>query len=247
MGMEFVEGGDLLQCIVKDGCLTESQAQRLFKDLCEAVGYLHARNIIHRDLKPENILLTSRDRASMRIKIGDFGLARKNYRSRDCRTFCGTPHYFAPEVINTFKGKDDQDVGGGKVGYGKQADMWSLGVILYILLSGNPPFEDDGLYEQILEGKYEFDVDEWTTVSAEAKSFVRRLMTVNPKDRFTIEESLRHPWLHHHGALQSKDVNTDCSGPTVKRRRSEGSGSREGQAAPDLYSHCAKEHGPLGA
>merc|ERR1712014_382663 len=203
-------------------------------------------SIIHRDLKPENILLTSNDRDTMRIKIGDFGLARKNMRSRECRTFCGTPHYFAPEVINTFR---DKDAGAKKVGYGKQADMWSLGVILYILLSGNPPFEDDGLYEQICEGKYEFDVDEWTTVSAQAKDFVQRLMTVDPKDRLTIERALNHPWLRQlsERGQQTRDVDTGSSGPTVKRQRSEGSGSSVGRATPDLYGHCAKEHGPLGA
>merc|ERR1712226_799934 len=123
---------------------------------------MHARNIIHRDLKPENILLTSKERDTMRIKIDDFGLARKNMRSRECRTFCGTPHYFAPEVINTYR---DKDVGADKVGYGKQADMWSLGVILYILLS------------------------------------------VNPRDRFTIEEALKHPWLQQQKVIvmQRKD------------------------------------------
>jgi len=81
------------------------------------------------------------------------------------------------------------------MGYGKKVDMWSLGVILYVLLSGIPPFEEDGLYEQILEGKYEFDVREWTTVSPEAKELIRRLMTVNPKERLTIQEAFELRWL----------------------------------------------------
>eukprot|EP00448_Togula_jolla_P023923 CAMPEP_0170592350 /NCGR_PEP_ID=MMETSP0224-20130122/12878_1 /TAXON_ID=285029 /ORGANISM="Togula jolla, Strain CCCM 725" /LENGTH=537 /DNA_ID=CAMNT_0010916251 /DNA_START=36 /DNA_END=1650 /DNA_ORIENTATION=- len=189
--MEFVSGGDLLQCILDGQNFTEVQARRLFRELCDSVSYLHAKNIVHRDLKPENILLTNKDRETMHPKIGDFGLARKNMESRDCRTFCGTPHYFAPEVINTFRLKDSP---GDRAGYGKQADMWSLGVILYIMLSGIPPFEEEGLYEQILEGKYEFDVTEWNMVSPEAKELVRRLMTVNPKDRLTIEQALDHPW-----------------------------------------------------
>jgi pSer/pThr/pTyr-binding forkhead associated (FHA) protein len=193
--MEFLEGGDLLQCILEHGCFTETMARRMFRELCEAVRYLHDKRIVHRDLKPENILLTTRDRESMHVKIADFGLARKNMASRDCRTFCGTPHNFAPEVIKTF---GDRQAGTAS-GYGKQADMWSLGVILYIMLSGIPPFEDDGLYEQILEGKYEFDVREWTTVSPEAKELVRRLMTVNPKDRLTIEQALQHSWFRFYG------------------------------------------------
>lgn len=190
--MELVGGGDLLQCILEGGCFTEQQAKRLFRQLCEAVDYLHnTMHIVHRDLKPENILLLSKDRETMQTKIADFGLARKNMKSRDCRTFCGTPHYFAPEVINTFRDRES----GQQAGYGKQADMWSLGVILYILLSGIPPFEEEGLYEQITEGKYEFDVREWTTVSPEAKELVRSLMTVNPKDRLNINQALDHKWL----------------------------------------------------
>jgi serine/threonine protein kinase len=188
--MELLEGGDLLACIMDGGCFRETRARQLFLQIGEAVAYLHARDIVHRDLKPENILLTSRDRNEMRLKIADFGLARKNMRSTDCKTFCGTPHYFAPEVINTFYVRDD----GGSAGYGKPCDMWSLGVILYILLSGIPPFEDDDLYKQILEGKYEFDVSEWTSVTEEAKELVKQLMTVNPKDRLTIQQTLEQKW-----------------------------------------------------
>jgi len=195
--MELLPGGDLLQCILEHKCFTEPQARRSFREVCDAVKYLHARHIVHRDLKPENILLTSKDRETMHLKLADFGLARKNLESKGCRTFCGTPHYFAPEVINTFKNRES----GQPAGYGKQADMWSLGVILYVILSGIPPFEEDGLYEQILEGKYEFDVREWTTISPEAKELVRRLMTVNPRDRLKIEQAMDHKWFKIHEPL----------------------------------------------
>jgi len=195
--MELLPGGDLLQCILEHKCFTEPQARRSFHEVCEAVRYLHSRHIVHRDLKPENILLTSKDRETMHLKLADFGLARKNLESKGCRTFCGTPHYFAPEVINTFKNRES----GQPAGYGKQADMWSLGVILYVILSGIPPFEEDGLYEQILEGKYEFDVREWTTISPEAKELVRRLMTVNPRDRLKIEQAMDHKWFKIHEPL----------------------------------------------
>jgi serine/threonine protein kinase len=186
--MEYVPAGDLLRSIVDDGCFSEYQARRFFRQLCEAVEYLHKQDFIHRDLKPDNILLTTRDRDNMKMKIADFGLARKTLKTRDCQTFCGTPQYFAPEVINTFKEKDS----GMSAGYDKPADMWSLGVILYIMLSGVPPFEEDDLYEQILEGKYEFDVDEWNPISIEAKGLVRKLMTVNPKERLTISQALEY-------------------------------------------------------
>eukprot|EP00747_Dinoflagellata_sp_TGD_P072720 gnl/TRDRNA2_/TRDRNA2_157603_c0_seq3.p1 gnl/TRDRNA2_/TRDRNA2_157603_c0~~gnl/TRDRNA2_/TRDRNA2_157603_c0_seq3.p1 ORF type:complete len:514 (-),score=82.32 gnl/TRDRNA2_/TRDRNA2_157603_c0_seq3:16-1557(-) len=193
--MEYLAGGDLLQCIMEHGCFPEAAARKHFRELCRAVRYLHDKKIVHRDLKPENILLTSRVQEEAHLKIADFGLARKNFGSADCRTFCGTPHYFAPEVIYTFRDKDCTKQESGQVaGYGTQADMWSLGVILYIMLSGIPPFEDEGLYEQIIEGKYEFDVREWTTVSPEAKQLVKSLMTVNPRDRLTIHQAMAHPW-----------------------------------------------------
>lgn len=253
--MELLHGGDLLQCILEHGCFTESMARRLFRELCEAVRYLHTRHIVHRDLKPENILLTTKDRDNMHLKIADFGLARKNMQSRDCRTFCGTPHYFAPEVINTFRDRETP-----AAGYGKQADMWSLGVILYIMLSGIPPFEEDGLYEQILEGKYEFDVREWTTVTPEAKELVRRLMTVNPKDRLTIEQACEHRWLRFSApgsctsparrpapppfAVSPQPMLGIEGEPCAKRPRMEDAPMLQAQTCEP---QGVKEHGPLGA
>jgi len=190
IAMEFLPGGDVLQFILENGCFSENAARRLFKEIVNAVKYLHDKNIVHRDLKPENILLTCKDVDKMKPKLADFGLARKNIKTQDCKTFCGTPHYFAPEVIHTFRDRDQGQPGG----YGKQADMWSLGVILYIMLSGIPPFEEEGLYEQILEGKYEFDVTEWNQVTPEAKELVRQLMTVNPHGRLTIVQAVGHKW-----------------------------------------------------
>jgi serine/threonine protein kinase len=255
--MELLEGGDLLQCILEHGCFTEATARRVFRELCEAVRYLHTSNVVHRDLKPENLLLTSRDRDHMHLKIADFGLARKTMKSRDCRTFCGTPHYFAPEVINTFRDKDTP-----AAGYDKQADMWSLGVILYIMLSGMPPFEEEGLYEQILEGKFEFDVREWTTVSPEAKQLVQGLMTVKPKDRLTIEQALDHRWFRFAGpgscaspARRPPPTFSESMGdpqpmqlgqgePCSKRRRTSEDATMHEAQIPDTN---VKDHGHLGA
>jgi len=215
--MELMEGGDLLQSILEDGHFAELQARQLFGQVCEAVRYLHSKNVVHRDLKPENILLTSRVREETRPKIADFGLARKNFESKDCKTFCGTPHYFAPEVISTFTERET----GHSTGYGKTVDMWSLGVILYVLLSGVPPFEEDGLYEQILDGRYEFDVREWTTVSPEAKQLVRGLMTVNPKERLTIQQAFEIRWLRLASGA-SADREAPAGGePAAKKLRAE--------------------------
>jgi len=248
---EFLQGGDLLQCILEHGCFTENMARRLFRDLCDAVKYLHTNSIVHRDLKPENILLTTKDRNTTQLKIADFGLARSNHQSNDCKTFCGTPHYFAPEVINTFRDGDSTESG-----YGKQADMWSLGVILYIMLSGIPPFEEEGLYEQILEGKFEFDVREWTVVSKEAKDLVKQLMTVNPKDRLTIDQACRHRWLQF-------EVPSSCPSPPRSFKGNlpptfcpevqpmqvvvEGEPVTKRRRTVDGPMHQVTEHSPLGA
>lgn len=192
IAMEYLAGGDLLQYILDNApdTFSEAVARRLFGEIGAAVDYLHSSNVVHRDLKPENILLTSKDVRTMKPKLADFGLARNGGTLKGCKTFCGTPHYFAPEVIDTYRQRDQ----GQEADYGKQADMWSLGVILYIMLCGVPPFEEDGLYDQILAGKYEFDVPEWNQVSPEAKELVRSLMEVNPRARLTIKQAMAHKW-----------------------------------------------------
>lgn len=186
------------------GCFAESDARRLFRLVCEALSYLHSKDVVHRDLKPDNVLLTSKERSTCMPKIADLGVAA-TYDSNHCKTICGTPHYFAPELIDAFKTPSDS-LNQSSPGYGKTVDMWSLGVVLYILLSGTPPFEADGLYDQILGGHYEFDAEEWETVSSEAKDLVRRLMTVDPKKRPTIQEALKHCWLTQVEVLPASDL-----------------------------------------
>jgi len=218
--MELMLGGDLLQCIIEHGCFSEARGRELFRQIVSAVGFLHERHIVHRDLKPENVLLTAKDPATACTKLGDFGLARTTHRTQDCRTFCGTPQYLAPEVIRTFR---DQEAGAGG-GYDQRADMWSLGVILYIMLSGMPPFEDEGLYEQILEANFEFDCCEWNVVSPEARGLVRQLMTVDPKCRPTIQQASDHiasRWLLPLADDFPLNRDPEAGAPSAKRRRSE--------------------------
>ena len=140
--MELVQGGDLFDRIVERGRYSEESARLLMAKVLSATSYLHAKDIIHRDLKPENILLVAPDN-DVEVKITDFGLAKK--ASQDgLKTFCGTPQYFAPEVLKR-KGSERKS---GR--YYASADMWSLGVVLYILLSGTFPFDEDNLFEQVL-------------------------------------------------------------------------------------------------
>mmetsp|Transcript_113022 Transcript_113022/g.319765 ORF Transcript_113022/g.319765 Transcript_113022/m.319765 type:complete len:396 (-) Transcript_113022:127-1314(-) len=200
--MELAMGGDLLHSILEDGHFVEPQAGQLFAQMCEAVIYLHRRGVVHRDLKLENILLTARDRASMRAKLADFGVSRMSLQSSDCRSFCGTVQYVAPEVIGVLEGSSDsiKPRAPQPPGYGRQADMWSLGVVLYIMLCGSPPFEEEALCQQITAGAYEFDMCEWVDVSEAAKDLVRQLLTVSPKCRLTAEQAATSTWLRVTGA-----------------------------------------------
>ena len=185
--MELVSGGDLFDRIIERGRFSEESARSVMHKILDAVKYLHSNKIIHRDLKPENILLVS-DSSDVEIKITDFGLAKRTNRD-GLKTFCGTPQYFAPEVLQ----RKDSVAGQGR--YGVEADMWSLGVILYILLSGSFPFEEDNLFDQIQNATYSTSGPEWSTISDTAKHLVRSLMCLRIKQRITVTEALNHPWM----------------------------------------------------
>ena len=165
-------------------CFPEDKAARLIYQLLDAVAYLHSHNIVHRDLKPENILLQTTDVDSP-IKIIDFGMAREHNVDESPMTRClGTPYYIAPEVL--------------RKNYDRMCDLWSVGIITYILLCGYPPFNGDDnktIHAAILKGKYRFPVREWKGTSKEAREFIRRLLQVDTRKRMTAEEALRHPWI----------------------------------------------------
>ena len=209
--LEYADGGDLLNRILEKGCYDEIDGRIIFGQICAGVSYLHSRDICHRDLKPDNVLLTADGTA----KISDFGLARHASQSENnFRTYCGTPHYFAPEMFKLQKQQVD--------GYGKAVDVWSLGVILYIIVSGKPPFDDENLGEQVVNGIFEFDGPEFESVSDSAKDLISRLMTVDPKLRLTADEALKHPWL------------LAGNNPSVKKNSSAASCSQSPGASSDI-------------
>jgi len=188
--LELATGGELFDKIYDDGAFSESKAREIFEQILLAVEYLHSKGIAHRDLKPENILLDEKGN----IKITDFGLARFTGQKALMTSLCGTPEYLAPEVIECGIA---QKQGNTNIGYGKAVDMWSLGVILYIMLTGEPPFdnkEKEHLLRQI-EGAYFCFEERHSSVPELAKDLITKLLTVDPTIRFTAQQALNHPWI----------------------------------------------------
>jgi len=181
--MELVEGKELFDKIVERGQYSEKDASNIVKQIISAVEYLHANDIAHRDLKPEN-LLSAGDAADERIKIADFGFA-KTFSDEKLITSCGSPGYVAPEVLTSDS-------------YTPAVDMWSVGVIIYILLCGYPPFYADNapaLFKKIMEVQYDFEDPAWEEVSEEAKDLIRHLLVKDPANRFTATKCREHPWV----------------------------------------------------
>mmetsp|Transcript_38221 Transcript_38221/g.61221 ORF Transcript_38221/g.61221 Transcript_38221/m.61221 type:complete len:297 (-) Transcript_38221:4356-5246(-) len=185
---ELASGGELLERVTEDGNFSESDARVIVRQILMGVEYLHSRNIVHRDLKLENILLSD-DTPSAIVKIADFGLARFFADDSELRTICGSPLYVAPEIL---------DIGTSSETYTPAVDMWSIGVILYILLSGNSPFDNEDeqvLFQKIRSGEYSMDDNMWDHISSGAKDCVSKLLKVDTAERMTCSEALRHPWV----------------------------------------------------
>ncbi|KAH3764166.1 protein serine/threonine kinase [Pelomyxa schiedti] len=181
---DLVTGGELFERIVQKGNYSEEDAIILVRKIVDAVKYLHDNNIVHRDLKPENLLLKSED-DDLDIRIADFGFSKIAGEDSLLYTSCGTPAYVAPEILEA-------------VGYGKPVDMWSVGVITYILLCGYPPFFGEPVpvvFEAILHGQYEYHDEYWSNISTEAKQFIDSLLVLDPTQRLTAKQALEHPWL----------------------------------------------------
>eukprot|EP00541_Cyclophora_tenuis_P014409 CAMPEP_0116562530 /NCGR_PEP_ID=MMETSP0397-20121206/12207_1 /TAXON_ID=216820 /ORGANISM="Cyclophora tenuis, Strain ECT3854" /LENGTH=355 /DNA_ID=CAMNT_0004088829 /DNA_START=88 /DNA_END=1155 /DNA_ORIENTATION=+ len=181
---EKMSGGELFDRIVQKSYYNEKEARDVCKILFEALGYCHKKKVAHRDLKPENLLLNSEHNDSD-IKIADFGFAKKVTEPNTLTTQCGTPGYVAPEILEG-------------VPYDTKADMWSLGVIVYILLGGYPPFIEQNqrdLFRKIRKGQYEFHDEYWGQVSTDAKDLISSLLTVSPLRRLSADDALENKWM----------------------------------------------------
>ena len=196
--LELVDGGDLSYFISSHKAYSESVVAHHFKQILQGLHYLHQQGVVHRDLKLDNVLIKG-DQSYGDVKIADFGLSAlvnmetrgydRNQSSKrkeftGLKEMWGTASYFAPEVINC--------------AYGPQADMWSAGVILYEMISGTHPFDaetEDELFYKIQNGKYKMEGPIWDKVSADAKDLVKKILTVDPRERHSATDSLQHPWI----------------------------------------------------
>ncbi|MEQ2250981.1 Serine/threonine-protein kinase H1 [Ilyodon furcidens] len=232
MVMELATGGELFDRIIARGSFTERDATRVLQMVLDGVKYLHALGITHRDLKPEN-LLYYHPGADSKIIITDFGLASSRKKGDEClmKTTCGTPEYIAPEILV-------------RKPYTNAVDMWALGVISYILLSGTMPFEDDNrmrLYRQILKGKYSFSGEPWPSVSNLAKDFVERILTVDPSERLTAGQAIKHPWIISMAASSSmKNLQRCISQNLLKRASSRCQSTKSAQSCGSTKSNKAR-------
>ncbi|XP_074850115.1 maternal embryonic leucine zipper kinase [Carettochelys insculpta] len=182
MVLEYCPGGELFDYIISKDRLSEEEARIFFRQIVSAIAYVHSQGYAHRDLKPENLLIDS----EQNLKLIDFGLCAKPKGGLDYQlnTCCGSPAYAAPELIQ------------GKAYIGSEADIWSMGVLLYALLCGFLPFDDENvmaLYRKIMRGKYE--VPKW--LSASSILLLHQMLQVDPKKRITVKHLLTHPWLMH--------------------------------------------------
>ncbi|KAJ4981554.1 hypothetical protein NE237_032391 [Protea cynaroides] len=194
--MELCAGGELFDRIIAKGHYSERAAASLFRSIVNVVHICHFMGVMHRDLKPENFLLSSKDEGAM-LKATDFGLSVFIEEGRVYRDIVGSAYYVAPEVLQR--------------NYGKEIDIWSAGVILYILLSGVPPFwaeTEKGIFDEILKGEIDFESAPWPSISNIAKDLVRKMLTQDPKKRITSSQILEHPWLREDGDVSDKPLDS---------------------------------------
>uniref|UniRef100_A0A914DLW6 non-specific serine/threonine protein kinase n=1 Tax=Acrobeloides nanus TaxID=290746 RepID=A0A914DLW6_9BILA len=176
--LEHVSGGELFDYLVRKGRLMAKEARKFFRQIISALDFCHAHNICHRDLKPENLLLDERNN----IKVADFGMASLQVEGSMLETSCGSPHYACPEVIR------------GEKYDGRKADVWSCGVILYALLVGALPFDDDNLrnlLEKVKKGVFHIP----HFVPADCQNLLRTMIEVDPQKRISLQDVFRHPWV----------------------------------------------------
>ncbi|XP_073314559.1 calcium-dependent protein kinase 1-like [Primulina huaijiensis] len=194
--MELCAGGELFDRIIQRGHYTERKAAELTRTIVGVVEACHSLGVMHRDLKPENFLFVDQKEESL-LKTIDFGLSIFFKPGEKFADVVGSPYYVAPEVL--------------KKRYGPEADVWSAGVIVYILLSGVPPFwaeSEQGIFEQVLDGELDFSSDPWPSISESAKDLVRKMLVRDPRQRLNAHEVLCHPWVQVDGVAPDRPLDS---------------------------------------
>eukprot|EP01025_Chloroclados_australasicus_P049366 TRINITY_DN5618_c1_g1_i1.p1 TRINITY_DN5618_c1_g1~~TRINITY_DN5618_c1_g1_i1.p1 ORF type:complete len:498 (-),score=89.57 TRINITY_DN5618_c1_g1_i1:1369-2862(-) len=192
--MELCSGGELFDRIVSQGHYSEKSAAEMIRTIISAVAHCHDMNVFHRDLKPENFLLSDESSNAV-LKATDFGLSVFFKEDQKFHDVVGSAYYVAPEVLRR--------------NYGYEADLWSCGVMLYILLSGVPPFwgeSEHQVFREILSGDLDLSTEVWKQISSEAKDCVKRLLERNPAKRALAAEILQHDWLKENGVALDKPL-----------------------------------------
>jgi len=191
--MELMSGGDLFDRVGKKKTYSEEDARDLAVKMLKAMSYCHSHKVAHCDMKPKNLLLMSEDNHSY-IKLADFGFAARCHTEKCLTKQCGTPFFVSPEILM-------------RQPYDQQSDMWSVGCIIFLLLSGNLPFmgrSQKELFRKIVSGKFEFKEADWSDVSPDAKDLVQKLLVLDPDERFTSSQALRHKWMKASGDRLSR-------------------------------------------
>ncbi|KAK6939303.1 Protein kinase domain [Dillenia turbinata] len=194
--MELCSGGELFDRIVNKGSYSEKEAASVARQIVNVVHACHFMGVMHRDLKPENFLFSGPEERSP-LKAIDFGLSVFIEEGKIYKDIVGSAFYVAPEVLRR--------------NYGKEIDVWSAGVIIYILLSGVPPFwaeTERGIFEQILQGHLDLQSQPWPAISAAAKDLIRKMLTMDPKKRITAAQVLDHPWIKEDGEASNKPIDS---------------------------------------
>lgn len=199
--MEYVKGGELFDALVDAGCFSEARAAAYARQVADAAAFLHAQGLCHADIKPENLLLTSTGEDGV-VKLVDFGLTDEVRSASDAKP--GTWAYWPPEAFSM-----------SGCAIGKPTDMWSLGCVLFVMLSGYHPFDptsdadDETLQQRICHGSADFDDPIWDSISQEAKDVIQGLLRRDSSRRLTIEQLLQQPWLRHGGASSAPLVHSE--------------------------------------
>ena len=232
--LEYVEGGELFDYLVSQGRLPADEASRYFQQIIAGVDYCHRFNICHRDLKPENLLLD----AEKNIKIADFGMAAIEPSDRLLETSCGSPHYASPEIVAVsfvlLGPPEKAEKGQGMSYHGAASDIWSCGVILFALLTGRLPFDDENiriLLQKVKNGRFAIPAD----LPADAKDLITRMLVVEPEQRISVSQT------ENTTSIADREQMADIMGhPFFQRRQDTDSGRRLNLVEPPRLEEIAR-------